>query len=140
MKSIDMPRAAVTPVPISMISFVLSVLLLAGLAFTCNQSAEAGEPLTSSDTPSADVPGAMVHIGVFGLFHPRQLTVRAHYGHALILQVGEERLVLEKSSGVDSANVSASENGIVVSARSSSRACSRRSYSSARVACRRERA
>ena len=101
-----------------MLSPALSVLaLLAGLSFTCSQNAEAGEPLTSSDAFSRDLPGAVVHVGVFGLFHPRQLRLSAPDGHALILHAGEERLVLEKSSGVDSANLSVSEKDIAVTAR-----------------------
>lgn len=59
---------------------------------------------------------AEVHIGVLGLFHPRQFTISAPAGAALVLHVGEERIVLEKSSGVDSANVRISGSGVVVSA------------------------
>jgi stage II sporulation protein D len=45
-----------------------------------------------------------VSISVFGLFHPRELVVSAPAGHALILQAGEQRVVLE-NSGVSSATV-----------------------------------
>jgi len=57
-----------------------------------------------------------VRIGVLGLFHPRQLKVSAPEGSALILHIGEDRIVLEKSSGVDSAIVRISGAELVVSA------------------------
>jgi len=45
-----------------------------------------------------------VHVGVLGLFHPREFVVSAPVGHALILKVGEQRIVLE-DSGVRSAKM-----------------------------------
>jgi stage II sporulation protein D len=46
-----------------------------------------------------------VRIGVLGLFHPRQLTISAPQGHALVVRAGDERFVLEYSSGLRSAAV-----------------------------------
>lgn len=57
-----------------------------------------------------------VRIGVLGLFHPRQLTVTAPQGAALVMRAGHERIVLERSSGVSRASVRVSGNGLVVQA------------------------
>jgi len=57
-----------------------------------------------------------IRIGVLGLFHPIQFTVSASIGSALVLHAGEERIVLEKSSGLDSANVHISGNEMAVTA------------------------
>jgi stage II sporulation protein D len=48
---------------------------------------------------------ANVRIGVLGLFHPRQLTISPPQGQALVVCAGDERLVLEHSSGVQTASV-----------------------------------
>jgi stage II sporulation protein D len=64
----------------------------------------------------ADLAVAEVHIGVLGLFHPLQFTVSAPAGSALVLHAGQESIVLEKSSGVDSATVRISGSDVVVSA------------------------
>jgi stage II sporulation protein D len=63
-----------------------------------------------SPEPSTDV-----HIGVLGLFHPSQLRVIAPSGAALVLHVGQEWIVLEKSSGPDSATVRISDGELLVS-------------------------
>ena len=55
-----------------------------------------------------------VRIGVFGLFHPLQLTVSAPSGSALVVHAGEENFVLEKSSGIDSASVGISGDSVTV--------------------------
>jgi len=55
-----------------------------------------------------------VHIGVLGLFHPREFRVTAPAGSALLLHAGEERIVLEHSSGVDSANVHISGGDLII--------------------------
>jgi peptidoglycan hydrolase-like amidase len=55
-----------------------------------------------------------VSISVFGLFHPRELVVTAPAGHALILQAGGQRVVLE-NSGVSSATVRIDGSNLVVS-------------------------
>ena len=55
-----------------------------------------------------------VSISVFSLFHPREFVVTAPAGHALILQAGEQRVVLE-NSGVSSATVRIDGSNLVVS-------------------------
>jgi stage II sporulation protein D len=57
---------------------------------------------------------ADVRIGVLGLFHPLELTVSAPAGSALVVRGGEERFVLEKSSGVDSVSVRFADHLTVV--------------------------
>jgi stage II sporulation protein D len=57
---------------------------------------------------------ASVSIGVLGLFHPRQLTITAPPGHALVVGAGDQRIVLENSSGVHSASVQLSGNEITL--------------------------
>ncbi len=57
-----------------------------------------------------------IRIGVLGLFHPHQLMVRAHAGAALVLTVGEKEIVLERSSGLESAGVRISNGGVLVTA------------------------
>jgi stage II sporulation protein D len=63
----------------------------------------------------ADPSVAEVRIGVLGLFHPHQFTVVAPAGSAVVLHVGEARIVLEKSSGLDSASVRVTGGDMVVS-------------------------
>src|SRR5579864_9105352 len=57
----------------------------------------------------ADSPPALsqhnVRIGVLGLFHPRESRVSAVTGQALILQADDRSVVLEKSSGIDTATI-----------------------------------
>jgi peptidoglycan hydrolase-like amidase len=55
-----------------------------------------------------------VSVSVFGLFHPRELVVTAPAGHALILQAGEQSLVLE-NAGISSATVRIEGFDLVVS-------------------------
>src|SRR3984885_16190916 len=57
---------------------------------------------------------ANVRIGVFGLFHPRQLTISPPPGHALVVRAGDERIVLEHSSGVPTASVLLNGSEIVL--------------------------
>lgn len=57
---------------------------------------------------------ADVRIGVLGLFHPRQLTISAPQGHALVVRAGDERIVLENSSGVHSGSVQISANEVIL--------------------------
>jgi stage II sporulation protein D len=64
-----------------------------------------GSPARADDAAS---------ISVFGLFHPREFVVTAPAGRALILQAGEQRVVLE-SSGVSSATVRIDGSNLVVS-------------------------
>jgi len=62
--------------------------------------------------PNSDV--ANVRIGVLGLFHPRQLTISPPQGHALVVCAGDERIVLEHSSGVHTASVLLNGSEIVL--------------------------
>jgi stage II sporulation protein D len=62
--------------------------------------------------PNSDV--AKVRIGVFGLFHPDQLTISPPQGHALIVRAGDEGIVLEHSSGVHTASVLLNGSEIVL--------------------------
>ena len=65
---------------------------------------------------AADSFAADVHIGVLGLFHPHEFVLSAAAGSALVLRAGEELIVLEKSSGIDSATVRNSDDDLVVTA------------------------
>jgi stage II sporulation protein D (peptidoglycan lytic transglycosylase) len=101
-------------VALTLLALVLFVLIPAGFRAVV-QSAFADSSIVDS---SVGVSSANVHIGVLGLFHPHEFTVSAPVGYALLVRAGEERIVLEKSSGVDSANIrisagitSASEDG-----------------------------
>jgi stage II sporulation protein D len=64
---------------------------------------------------SQDAPRT-VRIGVLGLFHPHQLVLAAPAGQALILHTAAEQIVLEKSSGLDSAAVRIGEDALTVTA------------------------
>ena len=60
-----------------------------------------------------------VRIGVFGLFRPREITVKSAPGQALIVQTktlqGEEKsFVLERSSGADTAEITASGGDLLL--------------------------
>jgi stage II sporulation protein D len=55
-----------------------------------------------------------VRVSVMGLFHPREIVIRSSAGHALILQAGEQRVVLEDSA-VASATVRIDGSDLVVS-------------------------
>src|SRR4029077_12872728 len=67
-----------------------------------------------TQTTPSNPDAANVRVGVLGLFHPRELTVSALPGHALVLRAGDERIVLEYSSGVPTASVRLSRREIVV--------------------------
>lgn len=91
-------------IPVALLPLVLSaVVLIPGRSLVLAQ-----------DSPLSESPGAEVRIGVFGLFHPRELTVSASASSALVVRAGEERFVLEKTSGVDSATVRISDRQMVV--------------------------
>ena len=77
------------------VAFVLSILFVVP---ECSLVLAQGNRASESS-------GADVRIGVLGLFHPREFTVSATAGSALVVSAGEERFVLEKSSGVDSVSV-----------------------------------
>jgi stage II sporulation protein D len=60
-----------------------------------------------------------IRIGVMGLFRPHQIILKAAPGQALLIQMkivpdGKESLVLERSSGTDTAEITASGDGLVV--------------------------
>jgi len=55
-----------------------------------------------------------VRIGVLGLFHPRQFTVSAADGTAIIVHAGQETFVLERSSGAHVAEIRALGSMMVV--------------------------
>jgi stage II sporulation protein D (peptidoglycan lytic transglycosylase) len=59
---------------------------------------------------------ATIRIGVLGLFHPHQLTVTVPLGQALILHATSEQLVLETSSGADSATLRLDNDSVIVTA------------------------
>jgi stage II sporulation protein D len=58
--------------------------------------------------------GQNVSIGVLGLFHPRQFTLSADAGSALVVQADQEALVLEQSSGVHTVLIRALGNSVVL--------------------------
>jgi stage II sporulation protein D len=81
----------------------LLLLLVSASSFGFAQSVSAHDP------SAADV-----HIGVLGLFHPRQLALSAPIGGALVLHAGKESIVLETSSGVHSASISMDANDLIL--------------------------
>lgn len=56
-----------------------------------------------------------MRIGVFTLFHPRDLIIGSTGTTALIVHTGDEQFVLEPSSGINSARITFVSNGILVS-------------------------
>ncbi|HEV2468927.1 MAG TPA: SpoIID/LytB domain-containing protein [Candidatus Sulfotelmatobacter sp.] len=57
-----------------------------------------------------------VRIGVLGLFHPRELTVRAMDGHAIVLRAGDQAATLETSSGLNVAKVTLIDSSLSLKA------------------------
>jgi stage II sporulation protein D len=57
-----------------------------------------------------------VRIGVFGLFHPTELTVSASAGTALVVHVGRTSVVLERSSGLNVAHIRTAGDALVLDA------------------------
>jgi stage II sporulation protein D len=55
-----------------------------------------------------------VHIGVLGLFHPHQLTLKATPAAAFIVQAGKKIFVLERSSGQDAATITSSGDDLIL--------------------------
>jgi len=89
----------------------LCSLALSVLVFTPVCSLVLARGTSLSHSSDADV-----RIGVLGLFHPVELKVSASASSALVVRAGEELLVLEKSSGVDSAAVRISDRQVMVTA------------------------
>jgi len=67
-----------------------------------------------------------VRIGVFGLFHPRQLSVSAVPGSTLMLRAGDQQILLETSAGTGAATISETSSGILL-------VCTGRKIKSARL-------
>jgi stage II sporulation protein D len=84
------------------------VLILLGLGLPISLRA----PLAPALTVLAGETSECVRIGVLGLFHPRQLTISALAGQALVVRAGENPVVLEESSGLNSASVLISADGV----------------------------
>ena len=55
-----------------------------------------------------------VRIGVLGLFHPREIVIRADPASAVVVRAGEQPLVLEQSSGIDEAHLDLNGNSVVL--------------------------
>jgi len=55
-----------------------------------------------------------VRIGVFGLFHPRQLMVSAPPGPAIIVHAGQQSFAIENSSGANGVSIQSVGNELVV--------------------------
>src|SRR5580692_8749295 len=67
-----------------------------------------------AQVPPSNSEVAKVRIGVFGLFHPDQLTISPPPGQALVVRAGDDRIVLEHSSGVPTASVLLNGSEIVL--------------------------
>src|SRR5579863_2127453 len=85
-----------------------AILLLLLLPFSTS-----GAPRGAAQPTFRDRSDDGVRIGVFGLFHPRELIVSATSGDALILHIAGENIPLEKSSGFASARVQISGSELV---------------------------
>jgi peptidoglycan hydrolase-like amidase len=55
-----------------------------------------------------------VRIGVLGLFHPHQLTLKATPAQAVVVQAGKSTFVLERSSGQDAIRITLSGEGLLL--------------------------
>ncbi len=98
-------------------SVIIGLIAVGLLPIAINRPGSKGEcqSVSAQTFPDAAAEQA-VRIGVFGLFHPHELTVRAALGQALALRAGEESIVLERSSGTDSASIDVSGSNILISA------------------------
>jgi stage II sporulation protein D len=54
-----------------------------------------------------------VRIGVLGLFHPREIVIRAAPDSAVVVRADGRSVVLEKSSGIDEINVDLDDNALI---------------------------
>jgi hypothetical protein len=97
----SVPRGFREPV----FAFVAALVFIPSCSLGFTQTAPPGSP------------DANVRIGVLGLFHSRRLTVSATQGHALVVRAGDERIVLERSSGVHTASVELSGSEIILQSR-----------------------
>lgn len=73
--------------------------------------------LQSKIKETAQARDSEVRIGVFGLFHPRHLRVTAAPGSALMLQSGDQQILLESSAGTGAATISKTGSGVLVTTR-----------------------
>lgn len=91
-------------------------IALTWVAFSVSQllSVSQYSPVLAKNT--SNDPSDYVRVGVLGLFRATQLRVSALQGSALVLSAGEQRIVLETSSGVDAATARLAGDEIVVSA------------------------
>ncbi|MGH9538403.1 MAG: SpoIID/LytB domain-containing protein [Terriglobales bacterium] len=64
--------------------------------------------------PAIDADAQEVRIGVLGLFHPHQLTLRPSAAQALVIQAGSENFILERSSGQDTATITLSGDRLIL--------------------------
>jgi stage II sporulation protein D len=58
-----------------------------------------------------------VRIAVLGLFHPREILVRATPAAAVVVHAGEQKLVLDPSSEIDEVHLHLDGNAVVIQAR-----------------------
>lgn len=104
-----MKFTAITRIPVVWISSALLSLGLGSLA-SLPSSLDVAQTVPIGDS------SPRVRIGVLGLFHPRQFTVSAPPSHALVVHAGQESVVIERSSGVDSASVRISADAVLLMA------------------------
>jgi len=89
-----LPRERAVSGPIASIAAIIFLILLT----------LAGQPAQAQD----------VRISVFGLFHPRQVTVSALPGSAIVLNAGKDSFVLEASSGSRTAAIRLASGGLLL--------------------------
>jgi len=97
----SIPRGLRKPV----FAFITAVVFISSCSLVFAQTVSPGSAV------------ADVRIGVLGLFHPRRLTINAPQGHALVVRAGDERIVLELSSGEHTASVWPSGNQVILQTR-----------------------
>jgi peptidoglycan hydrolase-like amidase len=83
-------------------------LFLAGALLVC--------ALSGAQSARSAGPAPHVRIGVLGLFHTVRFEVSAPLGAAIVLHAGQAPIVLEKTSGTDSATILISGKFLLVSA------------------------
>lgn len=91
---------------------VLLAQVLISLAVTNGISRSPADQSTGADVP----PESSIHVSVLGLFHPHEVIVSPSADQALVLHLGDETLVLEKSSGVDSATIRTFADRLIITA------------------------
>jgi len=99
-------RILIVRMPVALLSLALGALVLVSV----------GSIVLAQGARVADSSVGSVQIGVLGLFHPHEFLLSVAAGSALVLHAGEERFVLETSSGIDSATVRISDRDVIVTA------------------------